>query len=131
MRTSVNGTLLGNQDNPCAENQDGANDIEQGGTDATGAGQLSASIVGDGSCLLEVGWSVISILNLERNIVCLVVAGRDGALNQSICSYSKTGECGYRTCRIRGVLRDITCGNCICEFGSCRKLIPSNGFLLP
>ena len=42
---SVNGTLLGNQDNTGAEHQDGADDIEQCGTNATSAGQFNALVV--------------------------------------------------------------------------------------
>ena len=86
------GLTTSHQDDGRADHQQTTDDVEDRSTDTTGAGEGGASIVDNNCCLSKIISCHIRTINCNLCIASLVVAIRNGLLNQSVSSICKTSK---------------------------------------
>ena len=112
---------LGDQNNCCADYENGTNNVEHCCADATGGRKNRTGVIDNSLCLFKISLSIIITSNYELFISSFVVTRRYSFLNKSISTISETGKCLNCTLGIRCVLCCIVntiypCYNTICEF---------------
>ena len=86
---------LGDQNNCCADHEDGANDVEHCCTNTTSGRKFCASVVDNISRLLKICFCKSILTNSDCLIISLVVTSGNCAFFKSICASSKSNKFSY------------------------------------